>query len=246
MCSKRIVDLLMIILLPFLMAFQVTKAAAHEWLGMAMFALFLLHQWFNRRWYRSLVKGRYGILRLLWTAVNMLLLGAFLVTVISGMMMSRHVPAFLNVSSMTHWARLAHLAGSYWSFVLMSVHMGLHWGTVAGRLPGGWKGTGLGALFALASGYGLYLFLLTDIPSYLFLTTQFIFLDHEKAAALVLAENLAMMSFWLLLAYQGYKALVGLLSKRWGSLLHPALMLTAAGGFCTLLFLASGETVGGF
>ena len=243
---KRVVDLLMTVLLLLLMAFQVTGETAHEWLGMGMFVLFLIHQWLNRGWYRALFRGRYGLVRSLWTAVNALLLAAFLVTATSGMMMSRHALAFLNIRSGTYWARLAHLSGSWWSFILMSLHLGLHWGMIAGRLPGGWKGVGLNVLAALAAGCGLHLFLIRDISSYLFLTTQFAFLDYDKAAALVLAENLAMMSFWVLLAYQGYKALSGIVSRRWRSLLHPALALTAAGGFSALLPLifggASGDT----
>ena len=92
---KRVVDLLMTVLLLLLMAFQVTGEAAHEWLGMGMFVLFLVHQWLNRPWYRALFRGRYGLVRSLWTAVNALLLAAFLVTAASGMMMSRHALAFL-------------------------------------------------------------------------------------------------------------------------------------------------------
>lgn len=241
---KKIVDLLMTVSLPFLMAYQVTGETAHEWLGMGMFVLFLLHQWLNRRWYRALFKGRYGPVRALGTAVNVLLLAAFLVTAASGMMMSRHSLAFLNIQSMTYWARLAHLAGSYWSFILMSVHLGLHWGMVAGRLPAGRKGAGLNALSILAAGYGLYLFLLADIPSYLLLGAQFAFLDYDKAAALVLAENLAMMSFWVLLAYQAHKALSAPGSKR--GLLRPALTLAAAVGFSALLFRISGDPSGFF
>ena len=243
---KRVVDLLMTVLLLLLMALRVTGETAHEWLGMGMFVLFLIHQWLNRGWYRALFRGRYGLVRSLWTAMNALLLAAFLVTVASGMMMSRHALAFLDIRSGTYWARLAHLSGSWWSFILMSLHLGLHWGMIAGRLPGGWKGVGLNVLAALAASCGLHLFLIRDISSYLFLTTQFAFLDYDKAAALVLAENLAMMSFWVLLAYQGYKALSGIVSRRWRSLLHPALALTAAGGFSALLPLifggASGDT----
>ncbi len=242
---KRVVDLLMTVLLLLLMALQVTGKTAHEWLGMGMFVLFLIHQWLNRGWYRALFRGRYGLVRSLWTAVNALLLAAFLVTVESGMMMSRHALAFLDIRSGTYWARLAHLSGSWWSFILMSLHLGLHWGMIAGRLPGGWKGVGLNVLAALAAGCGLHLFLIRDISSYLFLTTQFAFLDYDKAAALVLAENLAMMSFWVLLAYQGYKALSGIVSRRWRSLLHPALALTAAGGFSALLPLFFGGASGG-
>lgn len=242
---KRVVDLLMSVLLLLLMAFQVTGETTHEWLGMGMFVLFLIHQWLNRGWYRALFRGRYGLVRSLRTAVNALLLAAFLVTVASGMMMSRHALAFLDVRSGTYWARLAHLSGSWWSFILMSLHLGLHWGMVAGRLPGGWRDMGLDVLAVLAAGCGLHLFLTKDIASYLFLTTQFAFLDYEKAAFLVLAEKLAMMSFWVLLAYQGYKALSGIASRRWRSLLHPALKLSATGGFSALLTLIFGGAPGG-
>lgn len=234
----------MTLLLLLLMAFQVTGEEAHERLGMAMFALFLLHQWLNRRWYRALFKGRYGLLRIIWTAVNMLLLGAFLITAASGMAMSRHILFSADVWPGIYWARSAHLAGAYWSFILMSVHLGLHWGMAVGRLPAGRRGASLNILAVLAAGYGLYLFLTMDIPSYLFFTTQFAFLDYDKAAPFVLAENLAMMSFWVLLAHQGYKALAGLVSKRWLSLLHPALTLGAAGGFSALLFMIFGGSSG--
>ena len=65
MLLKRIVDLLMMILLLLLMAFQVTGETAHEWLGIGMFVLFLIHQWLNRPWYRALFRGRYGLARVL-------------------------------------------------------------------------------------------------------------------------------------------------------------------------------------
>lgn len=242
---KRVVDLLMTVLLLLLMALQVTGETAHEWLGIGMFVLFLIHQWLNRGWYRALFRGRYGVARSLWIVVNALLLVAFLVTAASGMMMSRHAIAFPDIRSGTYWARLAHLSGSWWSFILMSLHLGLHWGMMAGCLPGGWKGMGLNVLAVLAAGCGLHLFLARDISSYLFLATQFAFLDYEKAALLVLVENLAMMSFWVLLAYQGYKALSGIASKRWRSLLHPALALMATGGFSALLPLIFGGATGG-
>ena len=42
--SRRIVDTAMTVLLLFLMAYQVTGEAAHEWLGMAMTVLVIVHQ----------------------------------------------------------------------------------------------------------------------------------------------------------------------------------------------------------
>ena len=43
MKTKRLVDIGMTCLLLFLMAYQVTEQAAHEWLGMGMTALVILH-----------------------------------------------------------------------------------------------------------------------------------------------------------------------------------------------------------
>lgn len=57
---KRIVDACMTFLLIFLMAYQVTGEALHEWIGMAMTALVIAHQILNRRWYAAAFKGKYN------------------------------------------------------------------------------------------------------------------------------------------------------------------------------------------
>ena len=48
---KRIVDAAMTVLLLFLMAYQVTGEMAHEWIGMGMTVLVIIHQILNRKWY---------------------------------------------------------------------------------------------------------------------------------------------------------------------------------------------------
>ncbi|MBR4545046.1 MAG: hypothetical protein IKO14_03605 [Oscillibacter sp.] len=63
MKTKRAVDILMTFLLLFLMSYQVTEQAAHEWLGMGMTVLVILHQILNRKWYAALFRGKYGAIR---------------------------------------------------------------------------------------------------------------------------------------------------------------------------------------
>ena len=46
---------------------------------------------------------------------------------ISGIMLSEHVFSFLNIHGGMSFARLLHMSSSYWGFVLMSFHIGLHW-----------------------------------------------------------------------------------------------------------------------
>ena len=80
--------------------------------------------------------------------------------------MSRHVFAALSIHGPMATARMMHLAASYWGFVLMSVHLGLHWSMILGmcrKLTGGrekpqavtWI---LRIMAALLAVYGLYLF----------------------------------------------------------------------------------------
>ena len=47
---KIAVDVLMTISLLFLMSFELIGDAAHEWLGMAMVFLFVVHHVLNRKW----------------------------------------------------------------------------------------------------------------------------------------------------------------------------------------------------
>ena len=88
---KMAVDGAMVILLPLLMAYSLLGEAAHEWLGIAMSALFILHHVLNRRWYRGLCKGRYSTVRTLGAATDLLLLADMIALPVSGVMMSRHV-----------------------------------------------------------------------------------------------------------------------------------------------------------
>lgn len=103
---KMAVDLLMTALLFPLMAFHLTGRAAHEWIGAGMFLLFLLHSLLNRRWYAGLRRGRYTSLRVLQTAVNLLVLLSMLVQMASGVLLSRYAFRFLGIAGYAAPARM--------------------------------------------------------------------------------------------------------------------------------------------
>jgi hypothetical protein len=42
------------------MAYQVTGEVLHEWIGMGMTALVIIHQIFNRKWYGAIFKGKHN------------------------------------------------------------------------------------------------------------------------------------------------------------------------------------------
>lgn len=131
---KWVVDILMTLALFFLMGYHFWGETAHEWAGAGMFVLFIAHQILNRGWYHSLLGGKYTPVRILMLAVNILTLAAMALLMYSGITMSRHVFVFLPARGGMAAARRLHLLGSYWGFLLMSLHIGLHWGMVWNKL----------------------------------------------------------------------------------------------------------------
>lgn len=195
---RRIIDSGMTVLLLLLMAYQTTGETVHEWIGVGMTVLVIIHQILNRRWYRALFKGRYNAYRTATTAVNGLLLLSFLLTALSGMAMSSHAVPFLHGMIPVSFARQIHLAMSHWSFVLMGVHLGFHVPAMtAGINIDIRKKRLLSVVFCCIAGAGLYFFLLNNLAEYMFFKTAFVFLDYEKAGVLVLLENILMLLFWV-------------------------------------------------
>ena len=221
MKAKICVDFLMTVLLLLLMAYQVTGQELHEWFGTGMLVLFIAHNLLNIQWYRNLFRGKYRPVRIFGTAVNFAVLAAILSLGYSGIVMSRHLFAFLPINRGMALARVMHLAGSYWGLVLMSLHLGIHWGMVTGmfrRYLSGKKRTALtwfSRLLALAAaGYGAWCFARTDIVSYLFLKNEFAFFDFEKSRFLVFTEYTAMMGVWVFVGYYVTRGLGKLSGKK--------------------------------
>lgn len=198
---KRVVDVALTVTLLLLMAFQVTEQLAHEWLGVTMFALTIVHQLLNRKYYAALFKGRYNALRVFQLIVNTLLLLSFVCTALSGMMMSRFATPFMNGILPSSIVRQGHLALSHWSFVLMGLHLGLHFGIITSRMKNRAVRIVLAVVMTGISVYGFYLFFSSDILNYMLFKNPFAFLDYSKPWWLVLLENLAMLLAWAFAAY---------------------------------------------
>ncbi|MBR3644873.1 MAG: DUF4405 domain-containing protein, partial [Lachnospiraceae bacterium] len=123
---KRIIDILMTVLLFFLMAYQVTGDILHEWIGIAMTIMVILHNYVNKGWYINIAKGTYSKSRLLIVLIDVLLLLSFFMSAFTGMAMSGHAVPFMFGVIPIFIARQLHLTMSYWAFVLMGVHIGIH------------------------------------------------------------------------------------------------------------------------
>lgn len=129
---KIVANILMSVILLLLMAYQIVGDTLYEWFGAGMLVLFIVHNILNIKWYGALFKGKYNPLRIFGTVLNFAVLAAILMLGYSGIVMSRHLFAFLNISKGMALARSMHLCVSYWGFVFMSFHLGFHWGMIIG------------------------------------------------------------------------------------------------------------------
>ena len=201
---KIVIDMIMTVLLLFLMARQLTGDSAHEWLGAGMLILWIAHHILNRSWYSHLFKGKYTPARILQTVTNFAVLLSMLGLMVSGIILSREVFAFLPISGGIALARPLHVLSAFWGFVLMALHLGLHWNMILGMVR---KAAGpvtskpqrilLRAAAALVAGYGLYAFLKNQFLSYMFLTSSFVFFDFERPVLLFFTEYIAIMGLFV-------------------------------------------------
>lgn len=212
---KMGIDFLMTVMLLLLMSYQIIGQELHEWFGVGMLVLFLLHNILNIRWYGNLFKGKHTLLRVIQVIINISVLASMLCLGFSGIVMSRHVFAELSIHGPMATSRTMHLAASYWGFVLMSVHLGLHWSMVLGMFRRLWGGKKTPAAFVwlirliaiFITGYGAYCFHKENIVSYMFLKQEFVFFNFEQSAVSVFAEYIAMMGLWVFISFYAVKGI---------------------------------------
>ena len=88
---KIVIDIGMMACLLLLMPYSLLGETAHEWIGMGMLVLFLLHHWFNRKWLSAVNRGAYSPYRLLQTALVIVMLLLMAGSMVSGILLSNHV-----------------------------------------------------------------------------------------------------------------------------------------------------------
>ncbi len=207
---RWILDIFMTMALLFLMGYHFWGEMAHEWAGAVMFVLFIAHHILNGSWYKSLARGKYTPVRILMLTVNMLTLVAMLILMYSGIAISRYMFAFLPAQGGMAAARRLHLLGSYWGFLLMSLHLGLHWGMIWNRLglkPGKQNRYICFTGSLLIAVYGACVFIKRDFLDYMFLKNEFVFLDYTESKILFYLDYVALMGLCIFITYYGSKLL---------------------------------------
>ena len=204
---KIIIDMAMYLIFVALMQEHLWSDGLHEWPGVILFVLFIVHNILNFRWYQSLFKGKYTAPRVVSAVINISLFAAMLCCMISSVLVSGKVFAFLNLGG-AKFGRTLHLVATAWLFVLMNLHLGLHFAPLTNKLkqrrPLLWAVQIIAVMLAL---YGVYVFIGRALYEELFYLTEFKFFNLDQSAAVYFFETIAMSSTFAVFAYCGKKLL---------------------------------------
>ena len=210
---KIAVDAAMTVLFILQMGYHMVDGLAHEWLGVALCLLFILHHALNGGWHRGLLRGKYTPQRVLLTAVDALLTLAMVAIIASSIMVSRYLFRFLDLG-MRALGREMHMVSTMWGFVLTGLHLGLHWNMFLGMAKRACKGraakTGVFAAricLAAAFIFGAYQFIARGLWMELFMLRDFAFLPYGEPPLLFVASYLCILAMWAAVTHYLGKAL---------------------------------------
>ena len=207
---RMAVNVCMTAVLLCLMPYSRMGEANHEILGVAMFALFVVHHILNRKWIAAIARGRYGAFRIAQTTLVALLTCSVVASVASGIIVSNHL--FLPLTAGIDYgiyelAKSVHMVSAHANYVLMSLHLGLHWGSVVAAVRRGKEGGSPVAkwvpwVLAIAiAAYGIYAFIKRHIGDYLILRAHFLMLDANEPLALFFLDYVAVMALFVFIGY---------------------------------------------
>lgn len=200
-------DILMTAALLFLMPYELVGRAAHEWIGTGLFLLFILHHALNRKWTAHMFKGKYTKFRILQTVLAAVIFISMIGSMVSGMLLSEYVFADVKIKGIANAARNVHMLCAYWGFILMSLHLGLHWNMFLRmldrkiNLSAGKKKYIFRILAGVIAAYGCYAFIKRQIGSYMFLKMHFVFFDYTEPLVFFMLDYIAVMILFIVVGY---------------------------------------------
>lgn len=179
--NRNNLNLLMVVCLLVVMDYRFTGNAVHEVLGIFIAIMFVCHNVLNNRWYKTIGKGKLNLLRAVGLITNLLLMIIMTLVFVTGVLISQTVfPVF--PSSRMLWIHELHTLSAYVGFILIAIHLGLHWNGLYERFCH-WRGIDtknlpcvlLGrSISLLIVSYGIYASYVQQIGSKLLLQHTFL------------------------------------------------------------------------
>lgn len=205
---KIFIDMLMTGMLLFQMSYSMIGESRHKRLGIVLLMLFVLHNALNCGFYKNVFHGKYSPFRMLQMCLAFLALLSMAGAVFSGISMAKDVFPFLPFRLRGSIARELHMVSVYWGFVILSLHLGLHWSMMLGMMKKKMPvlQTKKGVVLLRISGiliaaYGVYAFVIRDIGLYMTLQNMFVFFDFEELLVFFILDYLAVMGLFVWVGY---------------------------------------------
>ena len=171
MKKRLVIDVILMGCLILLMSYNLIGELYHEVIGVLMAIIVIVHHCLNKYWVKNLKKH----VHYFENCIVFLLILTFIGSMISGILISRHLFS-LNVYNPL--VLRMHMLCAYWGFILMAIHLGLHFKTLKHYLKPHKTFLYISVFIVL---YGLFAFFKRDILGYLTLKNLFFMLgDHEN------------------------------------------------------------------
>jgi hypothetical protein len=208
LAARLIIDFVMMVLILFALSYRIIGDVSHEWIGVAVCVVCIAHNALNRNWWARIFNGAYTLRRGVMTALNLLLACAMAALIITGLLHSRTVLAFLRLPGGMA-IRLIHTTAAYWCLPLIGAHLGLHWGMIMKafhkmlRIKGETRirKTLMRGLALAIAVCGVWSSFDRDMFSKLFLGFSFDYWPEERPAIVFFAVNLSIMGLYVFMTY---------------------------------------------
>ena len=127
--SKIVLDIIMFILLLLCMSYSLIGTKWHEYLGIILCIGFIIHCILQKNYFAKIISLKYTLYNSFILIINLLTFLTMFGLIISSLIFLDYIPLFLKTSfpNLINFARTLHLLSAYWGFILISMHLGLHW-----------------------------------------------------------------------------------------------------------------------
>ena len=181
---RIIIDVIMYVFFIILMGHHITDNLIHEILGTGTIVLFIAHNILNFKFYKNLFKGKYTAKRVILTLIDVLLLLCMVGIIVSSIIISSDVFAFLNIHTTSFGLKL-HMLSTSWGFVIMSLHLGLHLNGMLNKTSEKMKKSIFEYIYyfilIIIMGYGIYSFIKLNFMSDMLLLNPFKAYDFDES-----------------------------------------------------------------
>jgi heme/copper-type cytochrome/quinol oxidase subunit 2 len=135
MPARLVFDCLSLLMVILCLAYYWQGNKVHEWLGVALFLFIMLHNTYNRIWYRHINKHVEKPKSMIVTLLNGCLIITALTLLTTSLLVSREVMPNISESP-GYFVRSVHIVAGYWLFVLVAIHAGLNGNKVTNWFSG--------------------------------------------------------------------------------------------------------------